>query len=51
MQKIRSIAFGRAFQLAYYFSYNKLVMMALVIALYTTNTSLDMKKVSLILAH
>ena len=46
MKKIRSIAFGRAFQLAYYFSYNKLVMVALVIALYISNTSLDIKKVS-----
>jgi len=39
------MAFGRAFQLSYFFSYNKLVLLALVTALHITDVNLDVKKV------
>ncbi|XP_067949778.1 ATP-binding cassette sub-family C member 4-like [Watersipora subatra] len=50
LKKLRSLAFGRAFQLAYYFSYNKLVMLVLATALYLTNSNLNMKMICIALA-
>ena len=46
MLKIRQMAFGRAFQLSYFFSYNKLAMFAVVAAIYLTGAQLDIKKVT-----